>query len=70
MYCISFFIVVVVVVVVVVGVGVVVGRVGVLFVRPRQTTWNKRPLFRRKEDMTKGGHDGYFRTGAEAADML
>lgn len=35
-----------------------------------ETSWNKRPLFRRKEDLTKGGHDGYFRTGAEAADML
>eukprot|EP00904_Undaria_pinnatifida_P004700 jgi/Undpi1/14230/HiC_scaffold_9.g03879.m1 len=38
--------------------------------KARKTSWNKRPLFRRKEDLAKGGHDGYFRTGAEAADML
>lgn len=32
-----------------------------------QVTWKKRPLFRRKEE---GGAEGFFRTGAEAADML
>lgn len=31
-----------------------------------QVSWKKRPLFRRRE----GGGEGFFRTGAEAADML
>lgn len=35
--------------------------------KSNQVTWKKRPLFRRKEE---GGAEGFFRTGAEAADML
>ncbi|CAM9143066.1 unnamed protein product [Sphacelaria rigidula] len=35
-----------------------------------ETSWKKRPLFRRREEGGQPSHDGFFRTGAEAADML
>eukprot|EP00903_Cladosiphon_okamuranus_P014475 g13427.t1 len=40
---------------------------GVRGPQSEEITWKKRPLFRRKEE---GGAEGFFRTGAEAADML
>lgn len=35
-----------------------------------QNSWKKRPLFRRTEGDGPEEHDGLFRTGAEAADLL